>query len=59
MWHGHQLDATKNYRAVNPSVLHDASSEGILIRRSFAIRRRIALRAADLFYSRRFFDRRN
>jgi hypothetical protein len=37
MWHGHQLDATKNYRAVNPSVLHDASSEGLLIRRSFAI----------------------
>ncbi len=37
MWHGHQLDATKNYRAINPSVLHDASCEGILIRRSFAI----------------------
>ena len=38
MWHGHQLDATKKLSgAVNPSVLHDASSEGILIRRSFAI----------------------
>ena len=36
MWHGHQLDATKKL-SVNPSVLHDASSEEILIRRSFAI----------------------